>query len=223
MTDELLPFEADHWRRARLLMLLDGATRAGLTPIEQTTLHGVAFLSNVLARLYGLPIENGLVVRWKRGPFFPDLQWDIDRLAIMGLARIHQVESVKDRAGHWFRASYELGPLARPFLEASLCIESVRRSHSFYCELFSALAAIPNGDQREAALQDATYANIVDGDLNAEQTVIDFGGWRTRNFTDRATRSIGGSLEGLRLDDRERLHLYFLYLGRRATRTRRAI
>ncbi|MES2497539.1 MAG: hypothetical protein V4618_15610 [Pseudomonadota bacterium] len=222
MTHDRYP-DADHWRRAWLLLLINGAARAGLTPIEQTDVHRAAFLANALAPLYDLPVENGLVVRWKRGPFFPDLQWDLDRLATMGLLTFRQVEPVKDSSGKWFCARYELGSLAASFLAATLQLESSRRVYRLHCELFAALAALSDDDNRSAALHDATYANLVDGDLKAEQTVIDFASFRDQNFTARATRAIGESLKDLAVNEREKLHLYVRYLGRRAGQVRRRV
>ena len=213
------PNEADHWARAWLMTLLDGAARAGLTPLSQATIHHLAFLANVLAPIYGLPVETGLVTRWKRGPYSPELQWDLDRLSIMGLADIISVGPVSDR-GKWFVARYGLGPLAPTFLERSLAVGSLARVHRFHCELLTAFASLAPTLRGAVVDQDATYANTVDGDLGESETVIDFAEWKNRNYTQRASATLETHLGGIRVDPRRRVHVYLRYLARRTAKAR---
>lgn len=213
------PNEADHWARAWLMTLLDGAARAGLTPLPHTAIHHLAFLANALAPTYGLPVETGIVTRWKRGPYSPELQWDLDRLAIMGLARLTSVESVSDR-GKWFLARYALGPLAPSFLDQALAVGSLGHAHRFHCELFAAYASLAPTLRGAVVDQDATYANTVDGDLHESETVIDFAEWKDRNFTDRASATLEGHLGGIKVDPRQRVHVYLRYLARRTAQAR---
>jgi hypothetical protein len=215
-----LPNEADHWARAWLMALLDGAARAGLTPISHDTIHQMAFLANALAPVYDLPVENGLVTRWKRGPYSRGLQWDLDRLAIMGLARLAAVKSVTDDEGAWFKARYGLGPLAQDFMLKALQVPSLRRVHTFHCELMAAYASLPEAFRGMAATEDATYANTFDGDLDEGETVIDFAAWRDRNFTQRASMTLERQLRGFAVNPRSRIHIYLRYLARRASSVR---
>lgn len=211
--------EADHWARAWLMTLLDGAARAGLTPLPHAAIHHLAFLANVLAPVYGLPVETGLVTRWKRGPYSAELQWDLDRLAIMGLARLDSVKPVNDQ-GKWFIARYGLGPLAQAFLENALTVDSLARAHRFHCELFAAYASLPTTHRGAAATEDATYANTIDGDLRERETVIDFAEWRNRNYTQRASATLERQLDGVPVDPRRRIHVYLRYLARRTAQAR---
>lgn len=216
------PLEADHWRRTQLLSLLDAAAHAGLTPIDQTLLHRSAFLSNALAPIYKLDIEHGLVTRWKRGPFFPELQWDLDRLAAMGLAHFDRIKHLRDDEGVWFEVRYSLGPRAREFLEAARVVPSFRRLQGFHRELLAAIASMPDSDRSDAALADANYSNTVDASPEESETVIDFGQWTSRNFAVRASEAVDRELKGLpRLEARARLHLYLRYLAGQTSRQRR--
>ena len=99
---------ADLGRRVWLLLLLDGAERAGIAPLAEMRLHRLVFLANVLAPVYDLPVEDGKVVKYRRGPFYPDVQWDLDRLAVSGLADISEIRHIKDEHGWWFSAKYGL-------------------------------------------------------------------------------------------------------------------
>jgi len=217
-----VPFEADHWRRAWVMSILDAAARAGLTPIVQTLVHRAAFLSNALAPVYDVDVENGLVTRWKRGPFFPELQWDLDRLAAMGLARFDRIRHEKDEGGWWFEVRYGLGPRSDEFIAASSTIAGFARVHRFHRELLAAIASLPDADRDDAALSDANYANTVDAADDEHETVIDFGQWTERNFSTRAARAIDDQVTGLPgFDPRSRVHLYLRYLAGHASRARR--
>ena len=216
MRDEA-PKTADHWRRTWLVLLLDGAAKAGLTPIDQTIMHHAAYLANALAPVYDLPVENGLVTRWKRGPFFSEVQWDLDRLAVMGLTTLHSVETREDDDGWWFRVQYATGPRTRDFLKEVEHVEQVRHWGRFHCELMASLASLPDADLRWTTIADANYANTVDGDLEASEVVIDFDDLRKRNFTNRTVRRIDRQLpKQMELNDRDRIHLYLGYLAQRS-------
>jgi hypothetical protein len=217
-----VPFEADHWRRAWLLSIIDAAARAGLTPIGQTLVHRAAFLSNALASVYCVEVENPLVTRWRRGPFFPELQWDLDRLAAMGVARFDRIRHHKEGNGWWFEVRYGLGPRAADFVAAAMNLPSFERAHRFHRELLAAIASLPDADRNEAALGDANYANTVDASRDEEETVIDFGEWTDRNFTERTANALNAEFRGLPdLEPRARIHLYLRYLGSAASRERR--
>lgn len=208
---------ADHWRRTWLVLLLDGASKAGLTPVDQTIMHQAAYLANALAPVYDLPIEHGLVTRWKRGPFFSEVQWDLDRLTVMGLAKLHSVETGEDDDGWWFRVQYATGPRTRDFLTAVEHLDQVQRWSRFHRELMASLASLPDVDLRRATIADANYANTVDGDLEASEVVIDFDDLRKRNFTTRTVRRIDRQLpKQMALEDRDRIHLYLGYLAQRS-------
>ncbi len=216
-------FEADHWRRAWLVSILDAAARAGLTPIEHTLIHRAAFLSNALAPVYRVDVEHGLVTRWKRGPFFPELQWDLDRLAAMGLASFDRIRHARDSRGWWFDVRYRLGPSAADFVTASLAIPGFERVHRFHCELLAAIASLPESSRTDAALSDANYSNTVDAAVDEDETVIDFGQWTERNFTERTAKALDSGFRGLPdLEPRARVHLYLRYLAGHASRERRA-
>lgn len=215
-------FEAEHWRRAWLISILDAAARAGLTPISQTVLHRAAFLSNALASVYGVEIENGLVTRWKRGPFYSELQWDLDRLATAGIARFERIRHLQDDDGFWFEIRYVPGDLMPAYLSAAKAVSSFAKVHRFHRELLAAMASIPAASQSDLALSDANYANTVDASIDEVETVIDFGQWEDRNFSARTAAAIDDQIAGLpSLDPRTRLHLYIRYLSSSASRERR--
>ena len=107
-------------RRVRLVMLLDSAEAAGLVPIKILRLHAFAYLSNVLAPVWDMPVLDGKVLKRRSGLFYPALQQDLDRLVGMGVATISGVGHVQDEDKRWrLEGAYRLHrPFADPILDA---------------------------------------------------------------------------------------------------------
>lgn len=199
-------------RRTWLLLLLDGAERAALTPMPSQQLHRMVYLANCLSPLYDVPIAEGEILKYKRGPIYADLQWDLDRMAVMGLVELSNLRHVRETDGDvWFYADYALSMDGAALIERALAVsESARRRHAFYIEVAGAYAALSEDARDDAALEDANYRHP-DARLN---TLIDFSA-RSANFAVRAAESFAEfNPPDLSLSDRSKLHLYFRYLNR---------
>ncbi len=210
---EVPPGRADLERWAWMLLLLDASERAGLTPIDTPRLHRLAYFANCLAPVYDLPVADGKIMKFVRGPYYPDFQWDIDRLVAMGLMSLRTFEPFEDVHGWWFSASYVVPPTALehiPFIRES---PRLARIHDFQVELASAFADMPDEVQMTSGERDATYADPT----VPEGALIDFAEWTTRqqNYSNQAAQAVSNySPLGLRLLARDRIHLYFRYLQR---------
>ena len=88
-------------RRVRLVVLLEAARSAGLTPIDVLRLHTLAYLSNVLSQVWNMPPNDGKILKRRGGPFYPALQADLDRLVGMGVALLDGVGHRQDEDGRW--------------------------------------------------------------------------------------------------------------------------
>ena len=116
-------------RRVRLVVLLDASREAGLDPLPTRRLHLIAYLANVLSPVWDMPSVDGTVLKRRGGPFYPDLQADLDRLVGLGVARVeglrHQrIDDDRYRLEGRFRLDREL---ARPICRcdgASCCRSS---------------------------------------------------------------------------------------------------
>src|SRR5437762_5002289 len=75
-------------RRARIILMLDAAERLSITPLRAIRLHAFAYLSDVLSPVWQLPSFDGKILKIDGGPYYPDLQQDIDRLVVLGLVRV---------------------------------------------------------------------------------------------------------------------------------------
>ena len=102
--------------RVWLLILLDGAERAGLTPMSKERFHRLVYLANSLAPIYDLPPPDRKILKYKHGPFYPDVQWDLDRLAVQGLVEILKIKHIRSKLPYRRAAFSPHCPLPRAAL-----------------------------------------------------------------------------------------------------------
>jgi hypothetical protein len=150
-------------------------------------------------------------MKYRRGPFYPTLQWDLDRLVAQGLLAMIGFRRVRDNLGPWFHASYTLSDKAFRLIAALTIAPQAARMHAYLQEVTLAYASLPEVGRENAALEDATY-NDPEVHLNS---LIDFGEWEKRNFTVKTADAFARlSPAGISLTGRDKLHLYFRYLNR---------
>jgi hypothetical protein len=214
-TPSLLDTFAHVRRRAWLLMLLESAERSGIVPIESMRLHRLVFLANCLAPVYDLPAADGKILKYQRGPFYPELQWDIDRLVVQGLVVMLDLNHVVDDFGPWFTANYTLSVQGIDAVRIIVSTPNGARVYGYLAEVAAAFATLPETARQDAALEDATYSNP----FIREGSLIDFGEWQRENFSEAAAHAFNAALpDNVRLTRRDELHLYFRYLDRMVER-----
>jgi hypothetical protein len=126
-------FPVDLGARMWLLLLLDAAERSGIAPVSVKRLHRLVYLANAMAPVYDLLTPDGYILKYKRGPFFPAVQWDIDRLSAQGLAQVSNSKRLEDELGWWFEANYSLTKLGMEAVDTAITLdESAVRPH--FCE-----------------------------------------------------------------------------------------
>lgn len=200
-------------RQVRLVMLLDAAEAAGLVPLKILRLHAFAYLSNVLAPVWDMPVLNGRVLKRRGGPFYPDLQQDLDRLVGQGVVTISDVGHVQDESRRWrLEGAYRLyRPFADPILAALEHYPDERRLGAFIAELGYALSALSDEELDRAVSEDATYSDP----MVMIDNVIDFADWRERNYSANAAEKFDRVIPGGYATPGEKLHLYVRHLHRR--------
>jgi hypothetical protein len=222
MIRPLLPAEdsprpVDFRRRTWLLMLLDGAERAALTPLPGRRLHHLSFLANCLSPVYAawIPAGQGKVVKYRRGPFYAELQWDLDRMAVQGLALMKSIRHERDDFGWWFFADYGISERGLEAVRHATGSPWAERTQRFLWEVAAAYASLDRAGRSEAAFQDANFSDPTVPD----HTVIDFAEWQQRNYSARLAEAFSRyTPNNLPLTQRDRLHLYFRYLDRMVAR-----
>lgn len=201
-------------RQVRLLLLLEAADKAGLSPLPVMRLHVLAYLSDVLSPVWNLEPFDGRVLKRQGGPFYPDLQHDLDRLVGRGLVGVVHVGHVRlgaDRAridGH-----YALNHvLAKAVLDLLHGWPEEARLGSFIKELMLSVSSMKDEDIERAFQQDATYSSARTGRDN----VIEFTDWDNYNHSAAAAEKMGELVPTrAEVGPSEKLHLYVRHLRRR--------
>lgn len=213
--------------RGRLLLLLEAAERAAVTPLASTRLHAFAYLSDVLSPVWDLPAFDGKILKIDGGPHYPDLQEELDHLVVLGLVEVSNLVYVgRGENGARLEGKYALNfksTFLRPLLaglgadgEAKAIDPEDCRVHRFMVELAGALATIPNDEIDIAASVDATYRST-----NSLNNIIDFAEWAEDTWEANPSWRASERFEAFLPDDAElspgeKLYLYATYLGRAA-------
>ncbi|MFC0104501.1 hypothetical protein [Sphingopyxis terrae] len=197
-----------------LLSLLDAAERMGIAPLSVERLHRLVYLANAMAPVYDLLTPDGYLLKYKRGPFFPEVQWDVDRLCAQGLVGATELKTVHDELGWWFQASYSLTRTGMVAVDQAMHLDAIGSKATFLREVVRAFAAILRKEDNKAdeadavLLEDVTYAHA---DSDAP---IDFN-TAADNLTALAANEIAKRVsENELVGRREKVHLYFRYLDR---------
>lgn len=201
-------------RQARLLVLLQGAARAGLEPIGIIPLHAYAYLANVLAPVWDMPVLEGKILKRRGGPFYPSLQRDLDLMVGRGMVRVSDISHVRDVDGKWrlegrFSLNRALSSVALEFL---LQFPEEADFATFASELAIALSALSDTELELALVEDATYSDPGIGARN----VVDFGEWTNRNPSLKAANYFSRlAPRASSITPGEKLHLYVRHIHQR--------
>lgn len=198
-------------RRTWMLLLLDAAERSGITPLPTAQIHQLAFYANGLTPVYEMELRGPELLRLQNGPFYPDVQWDIDRMAGLGLLDLASVAYTLRDEGAWLEAEYQLSEHGRAASKRATAGPRARRTLHFLMEIVDAYVRIGVTEVRTRAIwDDPTYG---DPEL-VEQALIDLAdpehnatAWTAELFQSFTSSKIP-------LSSREKLHLYFKYLRR---------
>lgn len=191
--------------RVWLLMLLDAAERAGVAPLSVERLHRLVYLANALAPVYDLLLPDGYILKYRRGPFFPVVHWDIGRLVAQGLVDVVNSQPIKDEIGYWISADYSLSRKGMKAVDAAIELETALPKAVYLREVALAFASLETTERDAVALADVNYDNA------ADDAPVHYGD-DDQNLVPAAAESL--IEEGAPNVRRLRLHRYFQYLER---------
>lgn len=204
-------------KRIRLLMLLDAADYAVITPISTSRLHAFAYLADVLSPVYDLAPTAGSILKRRAGPYFPEFQWELDRLIGMGLVDVLELSPVVEHARAYIDASFAL---KRGRCETLLSLagkeQQFARLKEFFEELAGALADVPDVELDATTSADATWES------GAQGAVIDYAEWRARNYSRTGADRVGQiaseiwGKSSMPLSPVAKINLYVHYMKRAA-------
>ena len=202
-------------RRVRILILLDAADYAVISPIPLPRFHALAFLADVLSPIYHFIPLSGRILKRRTGPYFPDLQWEVDRLIGLNLVMPHGLVPVIDDSNAHVDTSIALHrPYVVDLLHLIYADKQFLHYKNFFRELAGALSNIDDPDLDAATQSDVTWRA---GHAGA---VIDYAEWRAKNFSSMSTKrleemtaeSLG--IPNMRLSPGAKLNLYAQFLRR---------
>jgi hypothetical protein len=204
-------------KRVRLLMLLDAADYTVITPISTGRLHAFAYLADVLSPVYDLAPTAGSIRKRRAGPYYPELQWELDRLVGMGLVEVFDLNPVVEETRAYIDASFAL---ERDRSARLLSIigreEQFVKLNEFFQELAGALADVPDVELDATTSADATWESGADG------AVIDYAEWRAHNYSRAGADRVGQIASeiwgrgGTPLSPAAKINLYVHYMKRAA-------
>ena len=207
-----MPIDVNLRNRAWLLGLVRVANWAGLRPVSNRHIHALVFLANSLAPIYQDEGVETRVVKQAQGPFYPDAQWDLDRMVGQRLLEISNDRQSRTRDGWMLNTHYEVTKegiaLVNEFRKAPI----LDKSYTFLLELAAAFASLTRDERDKAPLEDAIYSipNRPNGTALVFESAAD-------NYS-ALTASAFDELVGaeLTLSPRDRVRLYLRYLARSA-------
>jgi hypothetical protein len=211
-TAQIATPQATLYRRAWVLLVVDQAERYGRTPMARGEIHALTYLSNVLAPVFDVLAPDRAVMKSGEAPFFPAVQWELDRLAAFGFVDL--ISEARDAVdSDWSMVGYGCTNAGRDFARQVLAIPRLAAAAPFIAEVVAAYATAEDPDVPVLTRVDATYGvDLPNG------SVIDYGEWDPAsrfNFSLRTTEAFdSGELEHHRFSPRDRVHLYMKYLER---------
>lgn len=199
-------------RQLRVLVLLEAAADAGLEPVPLLVLHNLAYLSNALAPVWNLHPFDGAVLKRRGSPYYPTLQWDVDRMVGHGLLHVRDVRYVQED-GRWrIDSSYSLNyELAHRVLTTMREVGFEPGLSTFCTTLAQAFSALPQEQLGYLLSEDAAYGNPAVDVSN----VVNLAENHAVNF---AANAAGAFRPDVALTAGERVHMYVNHLHTRLVR-----
>lgn len=196
--------------RARTWVLLaaDACDRAGLTPISKERFHRLIFLSNCLAELFFTTPPTKRVIYYKRGPFYPDVQWQLDRLSTMDLLTIANLSLELDRHGPWTKATYSITSHGIRTADVIRSTPLGVKTSDYIDELVYGFASLGERHLDDVAFRELNYAapGLTEGVL------ITFDDAETNRALRKTTEIANVAPQVLSALVREKLQLYLKYI-----------
>lgn len=201
-------------RQARALALVEAVEQVGLTPISVTDFHAFSYFGNVLSPVWNIPPQKRSVLKKRGGPYYPELQSDVDRLVGLGLVGVENLGHHRDEADRWklegmfFISDYEK---CQKLLDSFFYFSDERRLFEFYVELARAFATLPKHDRLTSVEEDAVYGVNV-----GDEVIIDFAEWQQQNYSEFAARDFDTFMPvGMTSSSAQKLHFYTYHLRER--------
>jgi hypothetical protein len=179
----MMPGQPSYFRRYWILLVLRATCLAGSGTVSSDFFHKLVYYVNALLPSVGLPSETARVMKASYGPFFPEYQWDLDRLVGAKLVEVADMQWIS--ADQRFFGKYRITPrgqtLAEQVSNGTMGLSDIECAIS---EMVSAFLSTPAALTTLAAKLDANFGQ----DTIREGEVIDFGEWSSENHSRDAAK-----------------------------------
>jgi hypothetical protein len=165
--------------RLRLILLLDACEAADMAPIPVMRLHALAFLANVLAPIWSVGSYDGKILKRRGGPFYPELQKQLDRLVGLGFVTVTGVRQVNEDNQWRLDGSFALRTdTTQHIIECAKIFAAERDAIEFLRRLAFAASRLRQPLENLVRF-DATWSDQRTGIGD----VIDFSEWKMANYS----------------------------------------
>ncbi|MFC5501318.1 hypothetical protein ACFPJ4_03575 [Lysinimonas soli] len=192
----------------RALLILGACDRAGIGQVSTRLFHSIAYFSNALAPVWDLPALTPDLLKSHGGPYYPQLQRDLDRLVGRGLANVRDIGYSANDDGHWrIDATFRFDPQrGGPVLEACLDFPDERDSYELILEIALATSSLDIDDVNPTFDRDASF----------DDSTLSFGSLLLVGEGNRSARAARrfGDLSQARPSKAEEIQLYVRHMHR---------
>ncbi|MHC0466302.1 hypothetical protein [Kosakonia cowanii] len=182
----------------RAIMLLYSSEIAGIYPLPQNIFHSLAFYSNTLSRVFNIKALDGKILKLKSGPYYPDLQKQLDYLICAGVVKIF-VDSNDNK-----KASYSIDQELSKSIISQYNIIDETDEFDFIQNVVFAFSELDNIEISLSNKFDATYADVRVGYGH----IIDFDEWSSYNPTYNVTDFFENNNSSFHLTKTVKIKLY---------------
>ncbi|MBE3027931.1 hypothetical protein [Janthinobacterium sp. GW458P] len=174
MTSPLPSFIRRYW----ILLVLRATCLSGSGTVSSDFFHRLVYYVNALLPTVGLPAETARVMKASYGPFFPEYQWELDRLVGANLVEVADLAwiSTDQRFFGKYRITQAGRTLAEKLSQGTTGLADIERAIS---EMVSAFLSTPGALSTLAAKLDANFGQ----DTVRDGEIIDFGEWTKENHS----------------------------------------
>lgn len=140
--ENLSPLSSLGW----LTLFFEAAERSALYPISMNMLHRFIYLANVLSPLSKVKMPNDYTLKHRRGPYFPQAQFDVGILVAQRIIEATDISTIKDDYGFWLKGNYRITKEGLAITE-KINDHSILENYSFFLrEFFGALSLLSSED-----------------------------------------------------------------------------
>lgn len=191
-----------------LIFIMGAAQKAGLLPISKVLFHRILYLSNCLAPLFETTPTSATIVKYKRGPFYPRIQWYLDRLAALEIIKIQDLQYIKDQQGNWMEANYLVNGTTWEIIDKCKQIQYGQDLEDYLTDMIFAIATINRHTWEKTAIYDSTYG----APGKSEGAFIDFAN-SENNLSIQTAQAFQDVLpKGFIVSPKEEMFLYLRFL-----------